>query len=67
MRELHNLIAFPIDNLDKTGACGQHHFYGIRLQQSFVKRRGRRRFELNCKNRQELLDAKRANRHQEAL
>ena len=36
MRKLHNLTAFPIDNLDETGACGQHHLYGIRLKQAFV-------------------------------
>jgi hypothetical protein len=67
MRELDYLAFSPTDGGDQTGACGQHCQFCIPWPGSFVERSGRCHVELDCKNVRELLDAKWANGHREAL
>jgi len=65
MRELNYLLAFPIDDGNKTGTHGQYCFSGVFWTPIYVKYRGHRVVELNCKDLREFFDAKRVNRHRE--
>jgi hypothetical protein len=70
MGKLHDLITFPSDNRNKTGARRQYRFFRIQWPQTFVERGSRLGIdsvELKCKNLRKLLNAKWANGHREAL
>jgi hypothetical protein len=67
MRELDYLAFSLTGGGDQTGACGQHCPFCIPWPGSFVGRSVRCHVELDCKNVRELLNAKWANGHKEAL
>jgi|SRR6266849_10755951 len=67
MRELDYLAFSLTDGGDETGACGQHCPFCIPWSGSPVESYGRCDVELDCKNDGELLNAKWANGHREAL
>jgi hypothetical protein len=65
VRELHYLMASPVDDGDETGTYGHDRFFCVCWTPICVKFRERFLVELNCKNLRELFETKRANRHHE--
>ena len=67
MRELYDLMAFPVDNDNETWIHKHNHFFCVCWTLICVKCRKFLLVEQNCKNLHKLFNMKRTNKHHETL